>query len=121
MTSRTKIPKGKWSGKIPDFARRIGEASRANRVVLFGSAARGDMREHSDLDFLVLIPDTRSVRMARKRARRSMLQLALELKRPPMDILVAREWEARRLRDCPHGPIKFALDEGVEVWRAAQG
>ena len=119
MAAKAKTPGGKWAAQVPDFARRIGEAARARRVVLFGSAARGDMREHSDLDFLVVIPDRNRPRVAQLRARRSLRKLGLELKRPPVDILVVREWEARRLRDCPHGPIKFALDEGVEVWNAA--
>ena len=110
---------GKWAAQIPEFARRIGEAARARRVVLFGSAVRGEMGEHSDLDFLVVIPDRNRPRAAQLRARRSLRRLGLELKRPPVDIMVVREWEARRLRDCPHGPVKFALDEGVEVWHAA--
>ena len=61
MTKKTTHLGGAWALQVPDFARRIGEAARAKRVVLFGSAARGDMRPHSDLDFLVIIPDTRSL------------------------------------------------------------
>ena len=115
MTAKAKTFGGKWAGEIPDFARRIGEAARARRVVLFGSAARGEMREHSDLDFLVVIPDRNQTRMAQRRARRALRGLD----RPPVDIYAAHERDVRLLRDCPYGPIKFALDEGVEVWRAA--
>ena len=117
MTTKAAIPNGKWAGKIPDFARRIGQAARARRVLLFGSAARGEMRKDSDLDFLVVIPDSDNryeMSEAWKRADRSLGGLD----RPPMDILVATESRVRRLRDCPYGPIKFALDEGVEVWHA---
>ena len=119
MMAKAKTFGGKWAGEIPDFARRIGEAARARRVVLFGSAARGEMREHSDLDFLVVIPDRNQTRMAQRRARRALRPLGLALRRPPVDIYVAHERDVRLLRDCPYGPIKFALDEGVEVWRAA--
>ena len=115
MTKKTTHLGGAWALQVPDFARRIGEAARAKRVVLFGSAARGDMRPHSDLDFLVIVPDTRSpeeIMEARSNAR-----LALKpVKHPPTDILVSTESRVRRLRDCPYGPIKFALDEGVELW-----
>ena len=115
MTTKPTLPGGKWAGQVPDFARRIGEAAGARRVVLFGSAARGEMQAHSDLDFLLVIPDHADQRDAQRRARRVLRGLT----RPPMDILAAREGRVRRLRDCPYGPIKFALDEGVEVWRAS--
>ena len=112
-------PGGRWAGQVPDFARRIGEAARARRVILFGSGARGDMRDNSDLDFLVVIPDHLRHWAARRRARRALRELEFALQCPDTDIYVAREGEVRRLRDCPHGPVKFALDEGVEVWHAA--
>ena len=114
MTARTKIPDGKWSGCIPDFARRIGEAARARRVVLFGSAARGDARENSDLDFLVIIPAGRHRRRAWRRADRAVNSGP---DGPSMDIVVAREAAIREHRDNPYMVYKPALDEGVEVWR----
>ena len=117
MTARTKIPDGKWSGQIPDFARRIGEAARARRVVLFGSAARGDARENSDLDFLVIIPAGRHRRRAWRRADRAVHR---GLDGPSMDIVVAREATIREHRDNPFMVYKPALDEGVEVWRAEE-
>ena len=121
MTKKAKTAKigGRWAGQVPDFARRIGEAARARRVILFGSGARGDMRDDSDLDFLVVIPDHLRHMAARRRARRSLSELEFALKCPDMDLYVARENEVRQLRRCPHGPVKFALDEGVEVWHAA--
>lgn len=109
---------GRWAGRAPEWARRVGEAARARRVILFGSGARGDMRADSDLDFLVVIPDRLRHAAARRRARRALRELEFSLQGPDIDLYVARESEARRLRDCPHGPIKFALDEGVELWHA---
>ena len=115
MTAETKTPGGAWAAQVPDFARRIGEAARAERVVLFGSGARGDMREHSDLDFLVVISDAMPDEEAAEAWSRAYNSLS-GLKRPPVDIIVAKESRVHRLRDCPYGPIKFALDEGVELW-----
>ena len=115
MTTQTAIPGGEWSGKIPDFARRIGEAARARRVVLFGSAARGEMGKDSDLDFLVVIPDSMPRDEAGEAWDRADDSLR-GLNRPSVDIVVATDSVIRRLRHCPYGPIKFALDEGVEVW-----
>ena len=113
---RTAIPEGEWSGRIPHFARRIGEAAGARRVVLFGSAARGDAVGRGDLDFLVVVPDGDGRRQldAWRRAIRSLRGL----KRPPMDVVVVGEEDARRHRDNPFAVVKPALDEGVEVWRS---
>ena len=117
MTTATAISAGEWSARIPDFARRIGEAARARRVVLFGSAARGEMGKHSDLDFLVVLPDAMPAEEAGQAWSRADASLG-GLDRPSVDIVVTREKTVRRMRDCPYGLIKFALDEGVEVWHA---
>ena len=109
---------GKWAGEIPDFARRIGEAARARRVVLFGSAARGEMREHSDLDFLVVIPQGRHRRPAQRRARRALGELGFRKARPAVDIFVVTEAGARKRRDGHDAVVWPALDEGREVWSA---
>lgn len=37
--------------------RRIVDASRPLRIILFGSAARGDARPWSDIDLLVVMPN----------------------------------------------------------------
>ena len=119
MTEKAKVPGGKWAAQVPGFARLIGEAAGARRVVLFGSAARGEMGKHSDLDFLVVIPDSPNrdeTAEAWKRAYHALCEPAHP--KVDIDILVSTESRIRRLRDCPYGPIKFALDEGVEVWRS---
>ena len=101
--------------RLREFGRLIGEAARARRVVLFGSAARGGLRAKSDLDFLVVIPNRRERMAAWKRANRALADVDC----PPVDLLVATEADVRRLRDCQYYPVKFALDEGREVWSAA--
>ena len=105
----------RWDERLSAFGRVIGEAARARRVVLFGSAARGDMRAKSDLDFLVVIPNRRARMAAWKRANSALADLG----GPPIDMLVATESDVARLRDCQYYPIKFALDEGREVWSAS--
>ena len=86
-------------------------------MVLFGSAARGEMGKRSDLDFLVIIPPGRHRRRAWKRANRAVDRGP---DGPGIDIVVAREAAVRKWRDCPYLIYKPALDEGVEVWRAAE-
>ena len=42
---------------IQDIVARILTAVKPTEVVLFGSAARGEMHESSDIDFLVVVPN----------------------------------------------------------------
>jgi predicted nucleotidyltransferase len=114
MTIKSKPAIRRWNKHIPGLARAIGEAAKAKRVILFGSAARGDMRDKSDLDFLVVIPNRRRRHAAWKRANDALFGL----ERPPVDMLVATEGDVKRLRDCIYYPIKYALDEGREMWHA---
>ncbi len=39
---------------LADVIRRVVEAAQPDRIILFGSAARGEMRPNSDLDLLVI-------------------------------------------------------------------
>ena len=39
---------------LDDIIRRIVEVAQPEKIILFGSAARGDMNRHSDVDLLVI-------------------------------------------------------------------
>ena len=45
------------SEQLDSLVRQIVEAVHPVRIILFGSAARGDMRPDSDIDLLVIMPD----------------------------------------------------------------
>lgn len=47
---------------IQEIARRLVEYYQPERVYLFGSAARGDDRPDSDLDFCVVLPDSTRIK-----------------------------------------------------------
>lgn len=42
---------------LDDLVQRIVEVAQPRRIILFGSAVRGDMRPDSDIDILVVAPD----------------------------------------------------------------
>ena len=44
---------------VDEMVRRMVEAAHPLRIVLSGSAARGEMGPHSDLDTLVVVPNDR--------------------------------------------------------------
>src|SRR6266481_907683 len=72
------------------------EAAAPSKIILFGSYARGDARENSDLDFLVIKP----VVTAR---RREMVRLSDVLRplRVPADVLVTSDRVFEEWRNVP--------------------
>lgn len=48
--------------KFQEIIRRVVDVARPERVILFGSAARGEMTAHSDVDCLVIAPALREGR-----------------------------------------------------------
>jgi uncharacterized protein len=86
-------------------------AASPSRIILFGSYARGDARENSDLDFLVIQP----VVTAR---RREMVRLSDVLRplRVPADVLVASERVFEEWRNVPGTVLYEANKEGKVVY-----
>ena len=73
-----------------EIARRLGERMQADAVWLYGSHARGEAGPDSDLDFLVVVPDSARSRYGRSvEARRLVGDVVV-----PKDILVMtrQEW-----------------------------
>lgn len=77
-----------------EIAQRIqGAAPEAESVLLFGSRARGDAREDSDVDLVVLVPDGCDARALALRARRALWGMGLSF-----DLLVLTQNDWQRLR-----------------------
>ena len=107
-------------------AQRFGSATRADRgdrqgrradaIILFGSAARGEMRAKSDLDVLVVIADgqhrghaAEAIYCAKPRRTRP---LDLARRTRPLDLVVATESDVEHQHDAPWYVIAPALREG---------
>ena len=86
--------------------RLIGVA-KPQKIYLFGSYARGDAREQSDLDFLV-------VERALRNRRKEMVRLrdAIRSMRIPVDILVVSESTFAEWADVPGTVVHKAKTEG---------
>ena len=78
-----------------------------SKVILFGSYARGDAHENSDLDFLVIEP-----RLSDRR--REMVRLADVLRplRVPAEVLVVSRERFEYWRDTPNTLYYDAATEG---------
>jgi predicted nucleotidyltransferase len=98
-------------GQIERVAARLAEAAGAERVILFGSHARGQAHEASDVD-LMIVAESDLPRFKRSRALYSLL-------RPypfPMDIVVYTPREVERGRQSPASFVSRVLQEGKTVY-----
>ena len=84
------------------------------RIVLFGSHARGDAQPDSDLDLLVIEQEVENHAREMTRLRRALRPLRL-----PVDVLVASERDVDAYRDTPGHVLYWALREGREVYGRA--
>jgi predicted nucleotidyltransferase len=92
---------------IAEAARRMSAAAPDAQVILFGSHARGDAGQGSDLDFLVVEPAVEDVVAESVRLRRTLRGLGLFA-----DIVVVSEMEAEQWRDVHGSLIHEALSDG---------
>ena len=120
MTTRT--PRNRKQQKVPDaqvlddLVRRIVAALSPQEVLLFGSASRGDMGPHSDIDLLVVLQGPVDRMLARQRA--------YDATRPvdtAHDIVVATSADIERYGKSHALVYKPALAEGRVLYRAPQG
>lgn len=96
---------------IEGVARRMGTAANAERVILFGSHARGDAHENSDVD-LMIIADSKLPRFKRSRELYKLL-------RPypfGMDLLVYTPQEIEKAKRSPLSFVSTVLREGKTLY-----
>lgn len=98
--------------KIEEFGRRIGRQFNAERVILFGSYARGAVTEDSDVDLLVIGPfEGRSVDRS--------VQIRMEL-RPdfPVDLVVRTPEKVQQRLGMGDDFMQEILEEGKVLYEA---
>lgn len=99
--------------KLDELVRRIVEAVHPLRIILFGSAARGEMTPDSDVDVLVVMPEgTHRLHTA------SDLHMRMIGLHMPVDILVTTEESLERHRDNIGLIYRTVLREGRELYAA---
>jgi uncharacterized protein len=93
---------------IVEAGRRLAEAAgESAQVILFGSHARGDAGERSDLDFLVVEPEVENEAEESVRLLRELRDMRI-----PVDVIVISSRYAEEWRDVRGGIVHVALDEG---------
>jgi predicted nucleotidyltransferase len=98
---------------LDDIIRRIVEVAQPQKIILFGSAARGEMGPHSDVDLLII------------KAGADALDLMGQIYRnlhgvgAAVDAIVVTPEDVERYKDSHALVIKPALREGKVVYEAA--
>ncbi len=92
------------------FAGRLAAELRAEQVVLFGSLARGDQHEGSDIDLLVIIP-------YEGRVFEAIGEVLSRTELPVEPVVVRPESLARRLREG-HPLFTRIMREGIRLYPA---
>jgi len=99
---------------LDELVRRITKVVQASRIILFGSAARGQMSLNSDLDVLVIVPDGNDCLALAKTLYRQLRGLGYA-----KDILVVQQSDVEQYGSNPYLVLHAALTEGRELYRAA--
>lgn len=98
---------------VENLIRQIVEAVHPLRIVLFGSAARGDMRPDSDIDLLIVMPEgTDSDKVSKQ------LYCQVSEDKVAFDMVVATPEVLEKYKDNCALVYKWALKEGREVYAA---
>ena len=98
---------------LDDIVRRIVAVARPERIILFGSAARGEMGPHSDVDLLIVKEG------AHRRNLAGRIYENLYGVGAAVDVVVVSPADVERYRNSPALVIKPALDEGRVVYESA--
>jgi predicted nucleotidyltransferase len=96
---------------IAEMARRIAVQFHPDRVILFGSYARGTAGPDSDVDLLVVMPANGS-----RRERAVEIDVALSGIKLPADVIVVTPEDIERDRQIPGTLIRPALNEGKVLY-----
>ena len=98
--------------KLNEIIRRIVDVAKPEKIILFGSAARGEIGPDSDLDLLVIKACGHRRNTARK-IRRHLIGIAV-----PIDIIVAKPQDIQRYKDAIGLIYRPALAEGKVIYAA---
>ena len=111
-TPRARRVRALPNGIIREIVRRVVEVAQPEKIILFGSAARGEVRANSDVDLLVVKSNVHRRHLAQKIYRR------LEGVGQAVDVIVVTPEDLERYRDSHALIIAPALREGKVVYAA---
>jgi predicted nucleotidyltransferase len=99
---------------LDEVVRRVLMVARPERIILFGSAATGEMTEDSDLDLLVVEPEPADARDRSVRIRRALGDV-----RYPVDVIVMSSARFEETKNLIGGIAYPARKYGRVLYEAA--
>jgi len=96
---------------LDDIIRRIVEVAQPERIILFGSAARGDMTRNSDVDLLIIKEDGDANLRAQIYEKMYGVRVAI-------NAIMVSPTDVERYKDSHALVIKPALQEGRVVYES---
>lgn len=100
------------SSVLDEIVRRVVEVAEPERIILFGSAARGESRPDSDIDLLVVKEGAH-----RRKLSQAIYRRLLGIGRS-VDVVVVTPEDIERYRDAVGLVIRPALEEGRTIYAA---
>ncbi|MBM4040568.1 MAG: nucleotidyltransferase domain-containing protein [Planctomycetes bacterium] len=98
---------------LKDIVGRIVEVANPERIVMFGSAVRGEMGPDSDIDLLVI----KQGPVHRRRLARAIYRRMIGVGQA-VDVIVATPEDIARYGQSPGLVYRSALQEGVDIYVA---
>jgi len=96
---------------LQEIVQRVVEVAHPKQVILFGSAARGDMGPHSDVDLLVVMEKPVHRRRLAQRIYCNLVGVGFAA-----DVVVVTAEDVKRYKEHPGTVIQPALAEGKVVY-----
>jgi len=98
---------------LKETVQRILSVVQPRKVLLFGSASRGEMHKDSDIDILVVVQSGTHRRKTAQKIYRNMIGLGFAV-----DIIVVTEDDMEEFKDNLGMVIRLALEEGEILYAA---
>ena len=95
---------------LDEIIRRIVEVAQPEKIILFGSAARGDMNRHSDVDLLIIKEGADALELMGE------IYMNLDGVGAAVDAVVVTPDDVERYKDSHAVIVKPALQEGRVVY-----
>ncbi len=99
--------------KLDELVRRIVEAVHPLKIILFGSAARGEMGPESDVDLLVVVPEG-----THRGHTAEHIYIPVRGVGVPFEVVVATPSDLAKYGDSPGLVYKAVLREGQTLYAA---
>ncbi|MEK7395493.1 MAG: nucleotidyltransferase domain-containing protein [Candidatus Poribacteria bacterium] len=101
------------SEKLREIINRITDVVHPERIIMFGSAARGEMDQDSDVDLLVIKSGEYNQNKLTKEIYINMIGIEQSV-----DVILATPEQVEKYKDINYLIIAPALKEGKEVYHA---